>query len=50
MEKSQELLKAIKEQIILIENEIEKSTAAAKTRCRSPKIKNFAADFKRNHK
>jgi len=52
MEKSQELLKAIKEQIILIENEIEKTTAAAKTRCRSAanKIKNFAAEFKRNHK
>ena len=52
MENSQKLLDAIKEQIVLIENEIAKSTAAAKTRCRSAanKIKNFAADFKRNHK
>ena len=34
MENSQKLLDAIKEQIVLIENEIAKSTAAAKTRYR----------------
>ena len=52
MEKSLELVNAIKEQILLIEGEIDKTTAAAKGRCRSAanKIKNFSADFKRNHK
>jgi len=52
MENSQELVDAIKAQLVLIEDEITKTTAAAKGRCRSAanKIKNFAADFKRNHK
>jgi len=52
MENTQELVNAIKEQILLIESEIDKSTAAAKGRCRSAanKIKNLSADFKRNHK
>ena len=52
MEKSLELVNAIKEQILLIEGEIDKTTAAAKGRCRSTanKIKNLSADFKRNHK
>ena len=35
MEKSLELVNAIKEQILLIEGEIDKTTAAAKGRCRS---------------
>ena len=35
MEKSLELVNAIKEQILLIESEIDKTTAAAKGRCRS---------------
>ena len=52
MEKSLELVNAIKEQILLIEGEIDKTTAAAKGRCRSAanKIKNLSTDFKRNHK
>ena len=52
MENTKELVKAIKEQIILIESEIDKTTVAAKGRCRSAanKIKNLSADFKRNHK
>ena len=52
MEKSLELVNAIKEQILLIEGEIDKTTAAAKGRCRSAanKIKNLSVDFKRNHK
>ena len=52
MEKSQELVDAIKAQLLLIEDEITKTTAAAKGRCRSAanKIKNLATDFKRNHK
>ena len=52
MEKTQELVNQIKEQIVLIESEIDKTTAAAKGRCRSAanKIKNLSADFKRNHK
>ena len=52
MEKSLELVNAIKEQILLIEGEIDKTTAAAKGRCRSAanNIKNLSADFKRNHK
>jgi hypothetical protein len=52
MENTQELVNAIKEQVVLIENEIDKTTAAAKGRCRSAanKIKNLSADFKRNHK
>ena len=43
MEKTQELVDQIKEQIVLIEGEIDKSTAAAKGRCRSAanKIKNL---------
>jgi len=49
---TKELLKGIKEQVLLIEAEIDKTSAAAKGRCRSAanKIKNFSADFKRNHK
>jgi len=49
---TKELLEGIKEQIILIETEIEKSTAVAKQRCRAAatKIKQLSADFKRNHK
>jgi hypothetical protein len=52
MENTQELVDQIKEQILLIEGEIDKTTAAAKGRCRSAanKIKNLSADFKRNHK
>ena len=52
MENTQELVNSIKEQIVLIESEIDKPTAAAKGRCRSAanKIKNLSADFKRNHK
>ena len=52
MENTQELVNSIKEQVILIESEINKPTAAAKGRCRSAanKIKNLSADFKRNHK
>tara|TARA_R110000744_G_scaffold75809_1_gene150543 strand:+ start:54 stop:212 length:159 start_codon:yes stop_codon:yes gene_type:complete len=52
MENSQELVDAIKAQLVLIENEITKTTAAAKGRCRSAanKIKNLSTDFKRNHK
>ena len=52
MENTQELVDQIKEQILLIEGEIDKSTAAAKGRCRSAanKIKKLSADFKRNHK
>jgi len=52
MENSQELVNAIKEQILLIESEMDKTTASAKGRCRSAanKIKNLSADFKRNHK
>ena len=52
MENTKELVKAIKEQIILIESEIDKTTAAAKGRCRSAanKIKKFAAEFKKRHK
>ena len=52
MENTQELVDQIKEQILLIEGEVDKTTAAAKGRCRSAanKIKNLSADFKRNHK
>ena len=52
MENTKELVDQIKEQILLIEGEIDKTTAAAKGRCRSAanKIKNLSADFKRNHK
>ena len=52
MENTQELVNAIKEQILLIEAESDKTTAAAKGRCRSAanKIKNLSADFKRTHK
>jgi len=52
MENTQELINAIKEQILLIESEINKPTAAAKGRCRSAanKIKKLSADFKREHK
>ncbi len=52
MEKSLELVNAIKEQILLIEGEIDKTTAAAKGRCRSAanKIKNLSAEFKKTHK
>ena len=49
---TQELIEGIKEQILLIEADIDKTTAAAQGRCRSAanKIKNLSADFKRNHK
>jgi|TARA_R110000796_G_scaffold53524_1_gene125551 hypothetical protein len=52
MELTQKMLDGIKEQVLLIEAEIEKTTAAAKGRCRSAanKIKNLSTDFKRNHK
>ena len=52
MENTQELVDQIKEQVLLIEAEIEKTTASAKGRCRSAanKIKKLSADFKRNHK
>jgi hypothetical protein len=46
---TKELLEGIKEQVLLIEAEIDKTTAASKGRCRSAanKIKNLSADFKR---
>jgi|TARA_Y100000389_G_scaffold178633_1_gene191952 uncharacterized small protein (DUF1192 family) len=49
---TKELIEEIKTQIELIEAEIDKTSAAAKGRCRSAanKIKNLSADFKRNHK
>ena len=49
---TQELLEGIKEQVLLIEAEITKDSAAAKGRYRSAanKIKNLSADFKREHK
>jgi|TARA_R110000744_G_scaffold55731_1_gene117785 hypothetical protein len=47
-----EILEAIKEQLVLIEAEIEKTTGAAKQRCRSAatKVKQLSTEFKRNHK
>ena len=52
MENTQKLVDAIKDQILLIEAEVEKTTAAAKGRCRSAanKIKNLSVDIKRTHK
>ena len=52
MEKSLELVNAIKEQILLIDGEIDKTTAAAKGRCRSAanSIKKLSAEFKKAHK
>ena len=52
MENSLKLVNEIKEQILLIEGEIDKSTAAAKGRCRSAanKVKKLAAEFKKSHK
>ena len=52
MENTQKLVDAIKDQILLIEAEVEKTTAAAKGRCRSAanKIKNLSTDIKRTHK
>ena len=52
MENSLELVNAIKEQIVLIEAELEKTTGAAKQRCRSAatKVKQLSTEFKRNHK
>ena len=52
MENTQELINAIKEQILLIEAESDKTTAAAKGSCRSAanKIKILSADIKRTHK
>ena len=49
---TKELLEAVKEQVLLIESEIDKTTAAAKQRCRAAatKIKQLSADFKRIHK
>jgi phage-related protein len=52
MDKTQELVNAIKEQIELIEAEMDKTTAAAKGRCRSAanQIKNLATEVKKTHK
>ena len=52
METTQEMVNEIKEQILLIEAEIDKTTAAAKGRCRSAanKIKNLSTEFKKTHK
>ena len=52
MENTQKLVDAIKEQILLIEAEVEKTTAAAKGRCRSAanSIKKLSAEFKKAHK
>jgi hypothetical protein len=52
MENTQELVNAIKEQVLIIEGEIEKTTDAAKGRCRSAanKIKNLSTEFKKTHK
>jgi fructose/tagatose bisphosphate aldolase len=52
MENTQELVNLIKEQLLLIEAELGKTTAAAKGRCRSAanKIKNTSTDIKRTHK
>ena len=52
MKNTQELVNAIKDQILLIEADAEKTTDAAKRRCRSAanKIKNLSADIKRTHK
>jgi hypothetical protein len=52
MENTQELVNSIKEQLLLIESELDKTTASAKRRCRSAanKIKNASADIKRTHK
>ena len=52
MENTQEQVDTIKEQLLLIETEIEKTTASAKGRCRSAanKIKKAAAEFKKMHK
>lgn len=49
---SQEILDAIKENVALIEQEIDATSEAAKKRCRSAstKIKQLAAEFKRTHK
>jgi len=48
----QEIVDEIKVQVELIENEIDKTTAAAMGRCRSAanKIKNLSAEFKKTHK
>ncbi len=48
---TKELLEGIKEQVLLIEAEIDKTSAAAKGRCRSAhtKINNFFTDFNRNY-
>ena len=52
MENTQEVVDQIKEQIVLIEGEIDKPTAAAKGRCRSAanKIKKLSAECKKAHK
>ena len=49
---SQELIETIKEQVLLMEAEVDKTTEAAKKRCRSAanKIKNASAEFKKVHK
>ena len=49
MENTKEVVNEIKEQIVLIESEIDKSTAAAKGRCRSAanKIKKLSAESKK---
>ena len=52
MENTQKLINEIRDQILLIEAESDKTTAAAKGRCRSAanKIKNLSTDIKRTHK
>ena len=52
MENTQELVDGIKVQLVLIEAEIDKTTATAKGRCRSAanKVKKYAAEFKKRHK
>ena len=50
MELTQKMLDGIKEQVLLIEAEIEKTTAAAKGRCRSAanKIKNLSQNTEKH--
>ncbi len=49
---TQMMVDEMKEQILLIESDIDKTTAVSKKRCRSAatKIKKLATEFKRNHK
>jgi len=52
MENTQKLVDEIKVQLELMENEIDKTTAAAKGRVRSAanKIKNLSTEVKKTHK